>query len=74
MRTAQQLHQRQRDAGDEASGNFAKEGKSARRLCQEVNLLRTATLPRFAQDGNFAQEGNVAEEGGSIATVEMDRR
>jgi hypothetical protein len=29
MRTAQQLHQCQRDAGDDASGNFAKEGKSA---------------------------------------------
>jgi hypothetical protein len=26
MRTAQQLHQRQRDAGDDASGNFAKSG------------------------------------------------
>jgi hypothetical protein len=29
MRTAQRLHQRQRDAGDDASGNFAKEGEFA---------------------------------------------
>ncbi len=48
MRTAQQLHQHQEDAGDDASGNFTKEGKSARQLCQEVNLPRMATLPRKA--------------------------
>jgi hypothetical protein len=47
MRTAQCLHQRQRDAGNDPSGNFAKEGEFAR-LCQEVNLPRTVTLPRKA--------------------------
>jgi hypothetical protein len=46
MRTAQCLHQRQRDAGNDASGNFAEEGKFTRQLCQEVNLPRMATLPR----------------------------
>jgi hypothetical protein len=30
MRTAQQLHQCQRDAGDDASGNFAEEGEFTR--------------------------------------------
>jgi hypothetical protein len=45
MRTVQCLHQHQRDAGNDPSGNFAEEGKFAR-LCQEVNLPRTATLPR----------------------------
>jgi hypothetical protein len=76
MRTAKQLHQRQQDAGDDASGNFTKEGKFAQQLCQEVNLPRMATLPRKAslpKTAIFAQEGNVAEEGGSIATVKMDR-
>jgi hypothetical protein len=48
MRTAQRLHQRQRDAGDDASGNFAEEGEFARRLRQEVNFPRMATLPRKA--------------------------
>ncbi len=48
MRTAQRLHQCQRDAGDDASGNFAEEGEFARQLRQEVNLPRTATLPRKA--------------------------
>ncbi len=48
MRTAQRLHQCQKDAGDDASGNFAEEGKFARQLCQEVNLPRMATLPRKA--------------------------
>jgi hypothetical protein len=47
MRTVQRLHQHQRDAGDDPSGNFAKESKFAQ-LCQEVNLPRMATLPRKA--------------------------
>ncbi len=47
MRTAQCLHQHQQDAGDDRSGNFAKEGKIAQ-LCQEVNLPRMAILPRKA--------------------------
>ena len=44
MRTAQQLHQRQQDADDDASGNFAKEGEFA----QDDD---------FAQEGNVAEEG-----------------
>jgi hypothetical protein len=45
MRTAQRLHQCQRDAGDDPSDNFAEEGEFAR-LRQEVNLPRMATLLR----------------------------
>jgi hypothetical protein len=32
MRTVQRLHQRQRDAGDDASGNFPEEGEFAQQL------------------------------------------
>jgi hypothetical protein len=69
MRTAQRLHQCQRNAGNDPSGNFAKEGEFAR-LCQEVNLPRTETLPRKASLPKaliFAQEGNVTEEGSIFA-------
>ena len=49
MRTAQRLHQRQRDAGNDASGNSPRKASS-----HDI----FATMGNLAKDGSFAKEGN----------------
>jgi hypothetical protein len=63
MRTAQRLHQRQQDAGDDPSGNLAKEGEFAQggNFAQEGNVTEEGSI--FAKDGNVVEEGEFANEG-----------
>ena len=63
MRTAQRLHQCQRDAGDDPSGNLAEEGEFAQggNFAQEGNITEEGSI--FAKDGNVVEEGEFANEG-----------
>ncbi len=63
MRTAQRLHQCQQDAGDDPSGNLAKEGEFAQggNFSQEGNVTEEGSI--FAKDGNVVGEGEFTNEG-----------
>ncbi len=59
--TVQRLNQRQRGAGDDASGNFAEEGDFSHNSFTWATLLRTAALPRRATSPRKATSPKVGD-------------
>jgi hypothetical protein len=60
MRTAQRLHQRQRNAGNDASGNFPKKASLHDNFTTMGDLAKDGS---FAKEGNFTVVGNFAKGG-----------